>query len=179
MPSLSGTTQTAYLQRRLQEVRGTRAKSRTICCGTSTSSITFIQTSSGVIRNTNNPGVARKRAAGDQEKEEPTVTRKRAVVGDPDLEVDNSGVNKGSSSSSSSAHPEPQVEEVAPPAPEAEPPAPPAPQEDDVKRSLRNINDKLKDETELYKLHLKHYHMTPKSFRHRTSARKLPKEVYD
>ena len=117
-------------------------------------------------------------AAGDQEKKEPTVTRKRAVLGDPDLPFDRSGVNKGSSSSSS-AHPEPRVEEVAPPAPEAEAPVPLAPKEDDVKSSLGKIHDKLKDETELYKLHLKHYHMTPKSFRHRTSALKLPKEVYD
>ena len=116
--------------------------------------------------------------AGDQEKEEPPVTRKRAL-GDPDLKVGSSGVNKGSSSSSSSAHPEPQVEEGVPPVPEAELHAPPAPQEDDVKRALRKIHDKLKDETELYKLHLKHYHMAPKSFRHRTSALKLPKEVYD
>merc|ERR1712026_336827 len=68
--------------------------------------------------------------------------------------------------------PEPQVEEVAPP-------APPVPQEEDVNKSFKKIHDKLKDETELYKLHLKHYHMTPKSFRHRTSALKLPKEVYD
>ena len=117
-------------------------------------------------------------AAGDQEKKEPTVTRKRAVYGDPDLPFDRSGANK-SSSSSSSAHPEPRVEEVAPPAPEAKTPVPLAPKEDDVKSSLRKIHAKLKDETELYKLHLKHYHMTPQSFRHRTSALKLPKEVYD
>ena len=58
-------------------------------------------------------------------------------------------------------------------------PPPPVPQEDDVKKSLKKIHDKLNNETELYKLHLKHYHMTPKSFRHRTSALKLPKEVYD
>ena len=110
-------------------------------------------------------------AAKSPPKPSQEVTRKRAVVGDPDLVVDNPGVNKGSSSSSSSAHPEPQVEEVAQQAPAAEP------QEEDVKRSLRKIHDKLKDETELYKIHLKHYHMTPKSFRHRTSALKLPKEV--
>ena len=85
----------------------------------------------------NNPGITRKRVTGDKEKEERTVTRKRAALGDPDLPIGSSGVNKGSSSSSSSAHPEPQVEEVVPPVPEAEPPVPPDPQEDDVKRSLR------------------------------------------
>ena len=115
----------------------------------------------------------------EPEKEEPAVTRKRAALGDPDLEVGISGVNKGSSSSSSSAHPEPRVEAVEPPVAEAVPLSPPAPHEEDVKRALHKIHEKLKDETELYKLHLKHYHMTPKSFRHRTSALKLPKEVYD
>ena len=85
----------------------------------------------------NSPGITRKRVAGDQEKEELTDTRKRAVVGDPDLKVDSSGVNNGSSSSSSSAHPEPQVEEDVPPVPEAELPAPPESKEEDVKRALR------------------------------------------
>ena len=94
-------------------------------------------------------GDTRKRAAGDQEKATPKVTRKRAVLGDPDLEVDSSRVNKGSSSSSSSAHPEPQVEEDVPPVPEAELPAPPESKEEDVKIALRKIHDKLKDETEL------------------------------
>ena len=32
----------------------------------------------------------------------------------------------------------------------------------------RKIHDKLSDKTELYKLHLKHYHMSPAAFRHRT-----------
>ena len=73
---------------------------------------------------------------GDKEKEGPPVTRKRAL-GDPDLKVDSSGVNKRSSSSSSSAHPEPQVEEDVPPVPEAELPAPPVSKEEDVKRALR------------------------------------------
>ena len=56
---------------------------------------------------------------------------------------------------------------------------PPQPAEADVKASLKRIHDKLNDETELYKLHLKHYHMSTKSFKHRTSALKLPQSVYD
>ena len=76
-----------------------------------------------------------------------------------------------SSAPSSSAPPEPQVEE--------EPQIKGAPTSGDIQASLKKIHDRLKNETELYKLHLKHYHMSSKSFRHRTSSLKLPKEVYD
>ena len=72
------------------------------------------------------PEVTRKRAVDSKEKEEPTVTRKRAALGDPEAKVNTPGTTAKSSGSSSSALPEPQVEEEAPP-------APPVPQEDDVK----------------------------------------------
>ena len=45
-------------------------------------------------------------------------------------------------------------------------------------KTLKNINDKLNNETELYKLHLKHYHMSERQFRLRTSELKLSEEVY-
>ena len=45
--------------------------------------------------------------------------------------------------------------------------------------ALQRIHDKLQSPTELLKLHLKHYHMTTEQFQRRTSALKLPKEIYD
>ena len=39
--------------------------------------------------------------------------------------------------------------------------------------------EKLNDEVELYKLHVKHYHMSPAQFRRRTSMLGLPGEIYD
>ena len=45
--------------------------------------------------------------------------------------------------------------------------------------ALKRIHDKLSSPTEHFKLHLKHYHMSPEQFRRRTSALKLPKEIYD
>ena len=43
----------------------------------------------------------------------------------------------------------------------------------------RKIHDKLSDKTELYKLHLKHYHMSPAQFRHRTSELHLSPKIYE
>ena len=43
----------------------------------------------------------------------------------------------------------------------------------------RKIQDKLSDKTELYKLHLKHYHMSPASFKHRTSELHLSPKIYE
>ena len=43
----------------------------------------------------------------------------------------------------------------------------------------RKIQDKPSDKTELYKLHLKHYHMSPSSFRHRTSELHLSPKIYE
>ena len=45
--------------------------------------------------------------------------------------------------------------------------------------ALQRIHDKLQSPTELLKLHLKHYHMTTEQFKRRTSALKLPKEIYE
>ena len=43
----------------------------------------------------------------------------------------------------------------------------------------RQIQEKLSDKTELYKLHLKHYHMSPASFKHRTSELHLSPKIYE
>ena len=45
--------------------------------------------------------------------------------------------------------------------------------------ALQRIHDKLQSSTELLKLHLKPYHMSTEQFKRRTSALKLPKEIYD
>ena len=45
--------------------------------------------------------------------------------------------------------------------------------------ALPRIHDKLQSLTELLKLHLEHYHMSTEQFKRRTSALKLPKEIYD
>ena len=118
------------------------------------------------------PKDTRKRAGGEKDRPESSTTRKRVSLGNPEDQINPKPKPQDKSEgSSSSASPEPQVEEPVPPSLD--------PQEDDVRKSLKNIHDKLNNETKLYKLHLKHYHMTPQSFRHRTSALKLPKEVYD
>ena len=43
----------------------------------------------------------------------------------------------------------------------------------------KRMLEKLNDEAELYKLHVKHYHMSPAQFRRRTSMLGLPGEIYD
>ena len=43
----------------------------------------------------------------------------------------------------------------------------------------RRIHAKLKDPVELYKLHLKHRHMSLDQFKGRTAALQIPKEIYD
>eukprot|EP00435_Cladocopium_sp_Y103_P036710 s1063_g9.t1 len=45
--------------------------------------------------------------------------------------------------------------------------------------ALQRIHEKLQSPAELLKLHLKHYHMSTEQFKRRTSALKLPKEIYD
>lgn len=45
--------------------------------------------------------------------------------------------------------------------------------------ALYRIHQKLSSPTELLKLHLKHYHMSLDKFKKRTSALKLPKDIYD
>ena len=45
--------------------------------------------------------------------------------------------------------------------------------------ALRKIHDKLRDKKELYKLHLKHYHVKLDVFKKRTSQLQLQKDIYD
>ena len=45
--------------------------------------------------------------------------------------------------------------------------------------ALKKIHMKLSNEAELLKLHLKHHHMNPTNFKHRTSKLQIPKEIYD
>ena len=45
--------------------------------------------------------------------------------------------------------------------------------------ALKKIHDKLRDKKELFKLHLKHYHMKLDAFKKRTSQLQLPKDIYD
>ena len=39
--------------------------------------------------------------------------------------------------------------------------------------------NRLDDKVELYKLHVKHYHMSPTQFRRRTSTLNLPDRIYE
>ena len=48
----------------------------------------------------------------------------------------------------------------------------------DLPLALKRIHEKLDSPVELYKLHLKHYHMSTEQFRRRTSALKIPEEIY-
>ena len=48
----------------------------------------------------------------------------------------------------------------------------------DLPLALRRIHEKLDSPVELYKLHLKHYHMSTEQFRKRTSALKIPEDIY-
>eukprot|EP00435_Cladocopium_sp_Y103_P008892 s3256_g2.t1 len=45
--------------------------------------------------------------------------------------------------------------------------------------ALQRIHEKLQSPTKLLKIHLKHYRMSTEQLRRRTSALKLPKELYD
>ena len=45
--------------------------------------------------------------------------------------------------------------------------------------AFQRMLEKLRNEVELYKLHVKHYHMSPAQFRRRTSMLGLPGEIYD
>jgi hypothetical protein len=48
-----------------------------------------------------------------------------------------------------------------------------------VSTTLQKIHAKLRDPKELFKLHLKHYHMSTSNFRKRTSALQVPKDIYE
>ena len=45
--------------------------------------------------------------------------------------------------------------------------------------AFQRMLEKLRNDVELYKLHVKHYHMSPAQFRRRTSMLGLPGEIYD
>ena len=45
--------------------------------------------------------------------------------------------------------------------------------------AFQRMLEKVRNEVELYKLHVKHYHMSPAQFRRRTSMLGLPGEIYD
>ena len=44
---------------------------------------------------------------------------------------------------------------------------------------LQRIHAKLESDVELYRLHLKHYHMSAEQFKRRTSALRIPAHIYD
>ena len=48
----------------------------------------------------------------------------------------------------------------------------------DLPLTLRRIHEKCNSPVELYKLHVKHYHMSTEQFRERTSAFKIPEDIY-
>ena len=45
--------------------------------------------------------------------------------------------------------------------------------------ALKKMHDKLRNENELYKLHLKHYHLKLDQFKKRTSLLKTPADIYE
>ena len=63
-----------------------------------------------------------------------------------------------------------------PPAPEPQPEEPDA---GGVPPALAKLHKRLSKEVELYKLHLKHYHMSVTQFRRRTNQLALPESVYE
>ena len=44
--------------------------------------------------------------------------------------------------------------------------------------TLARLHAKLENKDELYKLHIKHYHMTPENFRRRTGYLMIPEKIY-
>ena len=81
------------------------------------------------------------------------------------------------------ASPEPQPDEhevkTEPKEPIKTEPVRESPSKGTLSLALQRIHEKLQSPTELLKLHLKHYHMSTEQFKKRTSALKLPKEIYD
>eukprot|EP00435_Cladocopium_sp_Y103_P032963 s108_g8.t1 len=108
---------------------------------------------------------------------------KPSIFSDPEDPPDPQMVSSGSSS----GHKDPD-----PSAPEPQPEAKTEPkvevQVEDKKEPMpkgtlsfarQRIHEKLQSPAELLKLHLKHYHMSTEQLKRRTSALKLPKEIYD
>ena len=71
--------------------------------------------------------------------------------------------------------------EGPPPAAPADevPPAPEVPQGAYMPAETQKLHERLNREVELCKLHVKHYHMSLRQFRARTSELALPGEIYD
>ena len=64
-----------------------------------------------------------------------------------------------------------------PEVPSVEPETPPQPP--DFKKSIQRLHERLHNDLELYKLHIKHYHMPPAQFRRRTDQLCLPRQIYE
>ena len=47
-----------------------------------------------------------------------------------------------------------------------------------VPKPLQKIHDRLRDNVELFKLHLQHDHMSTENFKKRTSHLRIPAEIY-
>ena len=98
---------------------------------------------------------------------------------------DREGETPGASSSTTPSSPSPSaVPSQGPPVtgPHSIPPVVVEPQDGNPEGfpiALRRVHEKLKDKSELLKLHLKHYHMTLEQFKKRTSALRLPAAIYD
>ena len=56
---------------------------------------------------------------------------------------------------------------------------PPPVRKDEPSAALRKLYCRLREKDELRQLHDKHYHMTTKNFRRRTSALQLPEDIYE
>ena len=54
----------------------------------------------------------------------------------------------------------------------------PADKKSRLRAALRRIHARLSDNAELLKLHLKHYHMSTKNFRSRTSQLQIPEAIF-
>ena len=103
-------------------------------------------------------------------KEEPPAQPEQ--VANPEPAADDDAVQEQAEQAEPAEHPEAEAEPAGP-APNLEPQAgPPLP------LPLRRIHEKLSKDTELLKLHLKHYHMSTTQFRRRTSQLKLPETIY-
>ncbi len=49
----------------------------------------------------------------------------------------------------------------------------------DFKKSIQKLHERLSNDLELYKLHIKHYHMPPAQFKRRTDQLCLPRQIYE
>ena len=49
----------------------------------------------------------------------------------------------------------------------------------DTSAAMKGLLNRLRNSSELLQLHLKHYHMSPAQFRHRTTCLRLSEDVHD